>query len=249
MITPISHRSSLANQIACALVVVGGLSLPQQLAAQAAQAAQDSGPPKAAAPVERLGPSLLRVGNVRIDTASKEISVAGVVLEASVLEFLAVTKGGFKAYESALELDTNAINFNLALILIGLDPAKAVPPKRQLDPAIPTGDPVEIWVEWDESKTRRRVRAEELIYNQMSKTTLSMGPWAYTGSVFVDGAKAYLADIEGSLIGFAHSPAVIIDSPRPLQAGGYGSDVLNPSLKLKPGTAVVLTVKALPRAK
>jgi hypothetical protein len=208
---------------------------------------QDSGPPKTAAPVERLGPSLLRVGNVRIDTEKKEIQVTGVVLEASVLEFLAVTKGGLKAYESALELDTNAINFNLALILIGLDPARAVPPKRQLDPAIPSGDPVELWVEWDESNTRRRVRAEELIYNQMSKTTIPDGPWVYTGSVFVAGANAYLADMEGSLIGFAHTPAAIIDSPRPLQAGGYGSDVLNPALKLKPGTSVVLTVKALPR--
>jgi hypothetical protein len=118
-----------------------------------------------------------------------------------------------------------------------------------MDPAIPEGDLVEMFIEWDEGATRRRIRAEELVYNQQSKQTLREGPFVYTGSVFIAGSSAYLADIEGSLIGFSHTPATIIDSPRPLSAGGYGSDVINPNLKLKPGTPVVLTVRALPRAK
>ena len=211
-------------------------------------AAVDGHAPTTPAPIERLGPSLLRVGNVKVNTATKQISVPGVVTEAAgVLEFVAMTKGGFKGYETALELDTNAINFNVALILIGIDPDRSIPPKRQFDPSIPQGDPVEMWVEWDESKDRRKVRVEQLIYNRQSNTTLPEGPWVYTGSVFVTGAKALLADIEGSLIGFAHTPATIIDSPRPLPATSYGNDVLNPALNLKPGTAIQFTVRALPR--
>ncbi len=230
-----------------ALLAITSVASPHLLQAQAGT--QDSGAPTTPAAIERLGPTSLRVGNVLLDTVAKELSVRGRVLEAEVLEFLAVTKGGFKAYESALELDTNAINFNVALILLGVDPARSVPPMRQFDPAIPKGDPLEMWVEWDEATGRKRIRAEQLIYNRQSNTTLPEGPWVYTGSVFVEGAKAYLADIEGSLIGFAHTPATVIDSPRPLGATAYGNDILNPALNLKPGTSIQVTVRLLPRDK
>ncbi|OFW31525.1 MAG: hypothetical protein A3H97_03325 [Acidobacteria bacterium RIFCSPLOWO2_02_FULL_65_29] len=202
---------------------------------------------KRGAPVERLGPDSLRVGNVKVDTAKKEVAVAGVVNNVTTLEFIANTKGGFKAYESALELDTDAVSFNLALILIGLDPSRAIPARFALDPTPPQGDPVEIWVEWDESGRRRRVRAEQLVFNQTSKQTLSEGPWVYTGSTFSVQNNAYLADLEGSLIGFIHSNAPVIESPRPLAVGTYGSNRVNPDLNLKAGTSVLLIVRALPR--
>lgn len=238
-------RSFVPLAATLAIVAMTGAAVAGPLEDQTAAVGQ---PPTTPAPVERLGPSLLRVGNVKVNTATKEISVPGVVTDTTgTLEFVAMTKGGFKGYETALELDTNAINFNVALILIGIDPDRSTAPKRQFDPAIPQGDPVEMWVEWDESTNRRKVRAEQLIYNKESNTTLSEGPWVYTGSVFVTGAKALLADIEGSLIGFAHTPATLIDSPRPLPAITYGNDVLNPALNLKPGTAIQFTVKALPR--
>jgi hypothetical protein len=217
-----------------------------------AQGALNTNPPKTAAPVERLGPTTLRVGTVQVDTTKREVSVKGRVTGVNVLEFIAVTKGGFKGYESALELDTNAINFNVALLLIGLDPAHSVVPKMHFDPATPQGDPVEIWVDWDDPAApsgRKRVRAEQLVYNTQTNTTLSEGPWVYTGSVFVTDSKAYLADIEGSLIGFVHTPAPIIESPRTMSPSSYGNDLLNPALKLKTDTPVVLTVHALAPAK
>ena len=205
---------------------------------------------KSAAPVERLGPDTLRIRNVRVDTAKKEVSAAGTVTEANVLEFIAVRKGGLKAYESALELDANPVDLNLGLILIGLDPARAVGAKFHIDPTPPQGDPVEIWVEWDEGATRRKVRAEQLVYNQKSKQTMAEGPWVYTGSAFTNDSNAFfLAELEGTLIGFVHSPAPLIDSPRPLVEGEYGENRLNPSLNLKPGMNVQLTVRALPTSK
>ena len=208
------------------------------------------GPPptKPTEPVEKLGDNLFRIGAIRVDTAKKEVSVPGVVNDVSVLEFVANTKGGFKAYESALELDTNAINFNLALILIGLDKEHSTASKFHFDPSPPKGDPVEIWVEWDDGGKTRRVRAEQLVYNEMSKQTLTEGPWVYTGSVFIESA-GYLADMDGVLIGFVHTPAPIIESPRPLGEGGYGANRLNPSIGLKPGTRVTLVVRALERGK
>jgi hypothetical protein len=213
---------------------------------QASRSALPTTPPA----IKRLGPDLLKIGSMQIDTAKKEVSVSGQVTEATVLEFIAVKKGGLKAYESALELETNGLEFNLGLILIGLDPARAVGPKFHIDPALPEGDPVEIWVEWEDAGAHRKVRAEQLVFNQKSKRTLSEGPWVYTGSAFTRDSNAFfLADLDGTLIGFVHSPSPLIDSPRPLVEGEYGENRLNPSLNLKPGTNVVLTVRALARPK
>lgn len=205
------------------------------------------GPAPAPAAVEKIGPDELRVGNIRIDTARKELSVSGVVNEVQILEFLANTKGGWKAYESAIELDTNAVNFNVACLLIGLDNARAVPSRYQFDAVPPQGDPVEISIEWDGESGRRRIRAEQLIYNRVTKATLTQGPWVYVGSVFQAEGNRYLAETEGTIVGFMHTPAPIIESPRPL-VGNYGDSIINPELKLKAGTSIQLIVRALPRA-
>ena len=211
----------------------------------AAQAPAAGAPAKPTAPIERLGANLLRIGTIQVDTAKKEISVSGVVNDVVVLEFVANTKGGLKAYESAFELDTNAINFNFALILIGLDPARSVPPKFQFDPETPKGDPVEIWVEWTDAGKRRRERMERVVYNQDTKRTLAEGPWVYTSSVFMADSNNYLAEVDGTLIGFMHNASPIIESPLPLTR--FGASIINPALGLKPGTTVQVTVRALPR--
>jgi hypothetical protein len=187
----------------------------------------------------------VRIGAILIDTAKKEFSVRGVVNDAKVLEFLANTKGGFKAYESALELETNAVNFNVACLLIGLDPAGATLSRFQFDPELPQGNPVELFVEWDEGGKKRQVRAEELVFNNATKQTLPEGPWVYTGSVFREG-NFYMAESEGTLVGFMHNTAPIIESPRAF-IGSYGASIINPSLNLKPGASVSFVLRALPR--
>lgn len=202
-------------------------------------------PPTTPEPVERLGDNLLRIGKVTVDTKERQLTVAGTVNDVLTLEFIATAEGGFKAYESALSLDTDAITFNLALLLIGLDRKNATVPRFHFDPIAPRGDPVDIWVEWDEQGTRRRVPAEEIVYNFEAKKTLAPDSWVYTGSTFIAGSNAYLADLEGTLIGFVHTPAPVIEHSGTL-AGNYGANRLNPALNLKPGTAVTVTVRARP---
>lgn len=202
--------------------------------------------PTSPAPIERLGKGLMRVGTVKVDTNKREISVPGKINDVQAVEFIACTKNGFKAYESALELDTNAINFNLGLILIGLDKARSVGPRMVRDPNPPSGDPVEIWVEWKDGETTRRIRAEHLIHNRDLNKPLPMGPWVYTGSAFVPGTNSYQADVDGVLIGFVHTPSAVIDQAGPI-IGEYSANRIDPSLNLKADTPVILTVRALER--
>lgn len=202
-------------------------------------------PPRQDKPViERLGPGLFRLGEIQVDAAHREISVPGEANDARVLEFVANTKGAFKKYESALTLDSDAVTFNAALLLIGLDPAHARVPVRHFDPIPPKGDPVEIWVAWKPPAGLKRVRVEELLFDKRTKKTLPDGPWVYTGSTFVEPGR-YLADIDGVLIGFVHSPAPVIENPRAGAVDAYGDIIRNPNLDMPGGMAVTVTIKAL----
>ena len=119
-------------------------------------------PPKPSEPVERLGPTQYRVGRVHVDTALRQVSVAGHINAVSTLEFVANTRGGFKAYESAITLDTDGVDFNVGLLLIGLDVTNARVPTRHFDvrflAVAPEGaEPVRSeesldlqWFSWDE---------------------------------------------------------------------------------------------------
>lgn len=222
-------------------------------------AQQDPAPkPGATAPpgIKKLGNNLVQVGNITVDTQKKELSVTGKVLPltsgpapeanapspSKTLEYLATSRNGMKAYESALELDTDATTFNFALIMLGLEKRRAVLPKAHFDPAPVKGDPVEIWVEWD----NRKVRIEELLYDQKTKTVPKLGNWVYTGSVVLPDGR-YLAELDGTLIGFVHDPDTVIENSTGSGIGIYGSIILNPNLQLTTNTTVKVTVKALPK--
>jgi hypothetical protein len=191
-----------------------------------------------------LGENRLRIGHIQVDVAAREVTVTGHVNDVQFLEWVANTAGGLKGYESAITADTDAITFNTALLLIGLDKAHARVPTQHFDPVPPRGDPVELWIEWGEASQRKRIRIEQLLLNKRTNTTLQEGPWVYTGSTFFpDGG--YMAELDGVLIGFVHSPAPIIENPGAGAVGAFGSIVWNKEL-LAPGTTVSLIVKALP---
>ena len=185
------------------LVIISVLVAPRSAPAQPT-------PPPQAAPVEKLSATTYRVGSMRIDTAKRELVIPGTIIASPTLEFVATTPGGMKAYESALTLDSNAITFNAALILLGFDPARSRPSAMQFDRRPPQGDPLEIEVEWRDNGRTQRVKAEELLYDQRTMKPLPEAQWVYTGSVFIDtgdgAGKKFLAELDGVLIAFMHGP-------------------------------------------
>ena len=135
--------------------------------------------------VRKAGDSTYEIGPPRVDTAKREVVVPASINGVQILEFVANAKGGSKAHESALTLDTDAITFNTALLLIGLDPSRGRPPKAVFDQGPAAGDPIDMFVSWG----TRTVRIEELLYDQRTKKTLPAGKWVYTGSTFVDAGN------------------------------------------------------------
>jgi hypothetical protein len=200
-------------------------------------------------PIKKLEDGRVLMGTaIVVDVTKKEVTVRGRMLKDQTLEFLAIARNGGKSYESAIELQTNATSFNLALIMIGLDKSNAVVPKGHFDPNKAQGDPLEIWVEWEDGKETRRVRPEELLYDSKTKANPKFGTWVYTGSTVLSNGK-FQAETDGVLIGFVHDPSSIIENSTGAGLNAYGTIKLNPNLKIEPNTAVKLIIKALPKEK
>ncbi len=154
------------------------------------------------------------LGSIQIERERGRFAVAGRIIERKptggpqLLEYLAVKKGGLKSYEALMELDATAAEFNLACILIGLDPSRAVLPKFHFDPTPVQGDPVDVQVEWEANGEPRRVSASELL--TIDGKPVADNAWVYTGSVFVAPGR-YLAEETGTLIGFIHDQDSIVE--------------------------------------
>jgi hypothetical protein len=201
--------------------------------------------------IVKVSPNTFRIAELTVDTAAKTLTVPGTVNDVQTLEFVANMTNGAKAYESALTLNTNAVTFNAALLLLGLDPARSKPSTVQFDPVAPQGDAVEVSFTWTVDGRPRTEPIEELLVDGRTKRTMPRGPWVYTGSRFFDNGqhRVYLAEQDGVLIGFMHGPQSIIDNPRADAIGGYGFFILNPRLGLKPAMPVTVTIKSLSKSK
>ena len=213
-------------------------------AAGGAAPAQAQQPPAALPAIQKLGPNLFRLGEMQIDTAKREVSVPGKVNDVMMLEWMANTRNGVKAYESFVTVEADAIAFNAALLLIGFDKSRSRVPVMHFDPVPPAGDPVEITLEWTSAGQRKRIPIDQVLWDREKNEVPPSSGWVYTGSTVLDGG-GFWADADGVLIGFVHSPAPVIEQVGGVGVGRFGFIVPNPNIGLPPNTPVTLIVRNL----
>ncbi len=190
-------------------------------------------------PVVKLSEGVYRIGKVTVDQKKKEIQMEGKVnMHQGLVEYLAVAERG-KLHESVLILDIEPLHLQLGLLLLGLKYGRNL--KYQGDPNDPVGDPLEIFVEWTEDGKTKKVRGEDLVFNQQTEKPMRHTHWIFSGSLEVEGV--FIAQAERSLIATYHDPASIIDNPLP---EGADDTILYANEKLVPpaGTAVTMTIRA-----
>ncbi|WP_405242522.1 YdjY domain-containing protein [Lentisalinibacter salinarum] len=220
------------------LLLLLGLSAGPAFAAGPSESTGSAAP---AIDIEDLGDGLIRAGNILIDKPAGRFSVPGrIMVVDKPLEYIAVADGGYKAYESLLELETTGTAFKLACILIGLDDSTSVKPRRQFDDREAEGDAVALWISWDGGDGITSVPAEKALLEGGS--VFGDGGWVYTGSVETDPASGLLADAIGSLISFVHDPVAVIDHRTGAGIGAYGSITGNAELLPPEGAPVTLSV-------
>tara|TARA_R110002049_G_scaffold21792_14_gene79129 strand:- start:3630 stop:4370 length:741 start_codon:yes stop_codon:yes gene_type:complete len=197
-------------------------------------------PPNAELGIEKLGNEKFRIGNVIVDKAARRFSLpARVAHTTDPLEYFAVARGGAKEYESLLELDATATQFQLASILIGLDDARSVKPRYQFDERPAEGPAVDIHIDWsDEFRSVSITASEALMFDRKPITS---DEWVYTGSV-TEANGQFMAETIGSVISFVHDPFAIIDHHSGIGVGKYGSITGNGVLLPPVGATVTVSV-------
>ncbi len=195
--------------------------------------------------VQELGHGRFRVGLIEVDRNRRTFTVPAVVHQVDgPQEFILSTRGGYKGYETTLEAGATAYEFNVACLLIGLDPKAARTPRYHFDPTRTAGDPVAVAVVWKEGGKERRTRAADLVKDRRTGKPLPATGWVYTGSTFTpDGA--YMAQMDGVLVGFVHDPAEIITLAAGTTQSDYGYLVPNDKVLPAKGTRVTVEVKAV----
>lgn len=195
-------------------------------------------------PIEELGEGRYRIGTITVDKNARKFSLGGKILHLTQpLEYLAVKTEGFKGYESLLELETSAVEFQLACILIGLDDDKSVKPRFQFDENEIEGQAVDITISWEadgEVKTASAARAMTA-----GDEPFSDAGWVYVGSMPSPQDGSLLAEMSGSLIGFVHDPTSIIEHRKGAPAGSYGMVKGNSELMPPEGSPITLTVSVI----
>jgi hypothetical protein len=194
-----------------------------------------------AAPGVAPDPAPNPFAKIEVDRATRTFSVPGrVIRREQPLEYLAVKRGGYKAYEAVLELDTTATDFNLACILIGLDAARATLPEGHFDPRPTEGDRVELTLEWGEGDSHRELAPEALF--RVGGKPVADNVWVYTGSTLLAPGR-YLAEEVGTLVGFSHDKDSIIEHRSGIGLGAFGSVEIDRTLSPTEGTPVQLRVR------
>ena len=236
MYLPIMNRIELSIRIVVAFFLLGGLP---------ADSVADEEEVSTAAPlIEDLGNERYRIGTITVDKTARTFSLSGKILHLSEpLEYLAVRTGGDKGYESLLELETSAVEFQLACILVGLDDEKNVKPRFQYDELEVEGQAVEITISWEADGVRKTTSAANAMIAG-DEPVLDDG-WIYVGSQPSPEDGSLLAEVSGTLIGFVHDPFSIIEHRNGVTAGSYGMITGNVELLPPEGSSITLTVSVV----
>ena len=196
--------------------------------------------------IEELGDERYRIGSIVVDKAAGEFTVPGRLVNVNeTLEYVAVVTDGVKNYESLLELETSAVEFKLACILIGLDDASAVKPRYQFDEREVEGPPVAMTLAWQDGDDERRVPVADALLS--GDEVFGRHDWVYIGST-LDPDGNFMAAMDGSLIGFVHDPVAIIEHRQGGGIGSYGLITGNPEMLPRAGSRISLTVARRPDA-
>lgn len=226
---------------ACALGIAATSTVSAQVPAGSA--------PTAAPAMQALGRDRYRIGAILVDKKARRLTIAGRILGSDrPLEYLAVARGGYKSYESLLELDTTGSEFNLACILLGLDASLTKRPEHQFSKDNLTGQRVALEFSWKVGSKRIKASGLQMLLTDAQRGVEQRDDWVYVGSN-MQTDNTFGADMSGALVGFVHDPNSVIEHSIGLGIGAYGSVAGNKALLPPNNTAIELTMTVLNEGK
>lgn len=172
--------------------------------------------------VEKIDENKFRVGKVTFDKSTREVGFpARVNMTEGLLEFLVVHENG-KVHESLFITDTSPTDINLALTLLRYTASRELYPLpngtggvTDKFPEVPedvkAAARVALFVEYEDSGTKRRLPANEWIQHAVKSTHMPSGPWVYGGSEFHNGK--FVPEATGDIIAIFVAPSALLNYP------------------------------------
>ena len=163
--------------------------------------------------IRKIGDGIYQIGTVTVDANKHEVVMNGeinLISPETILEFFAVGELG-KTHESLIMLDAEPIHIQLALLRLNLDPGMNLTVEG--DPHLPKGDTVELWVEWKRGEEVIRHRAEELVWNAMTKQPMQQTHWIFTGGRLL--RNQFTSQLFHNIIAVYRDPDSIFNHPLP----------------------------------
>ena len=188
--------------------------------------------------VEKVGEGLFRIGQVLVNAGEMTVTFpAEVNMQDGLVEYLICARRG-KLHESVLATEANPLDIQLGLLALGMTYGGGI--EFQGDRAKGKGDALRIFVEWNDSGSVKRVRAEELVLDRKRDRPMKESNWIFTGSVFIEGN--FMAQFDGLIAATYNDPYAIINSPLPSR---YDDEILyaNSAVVPRPGTSVTVILE------
>jgi len=197
--------------------------------------------------IEQTGPTTYKIGDVQVDSASRQLVFSGEVNMATGLAEVVVCTLWGKLHESVIRTSAQPMDIHIGLLLLGLkdggNPGWYVPPplstEKPREP-VPAGDKVKVFVRWQDSGQWKECQAEKLVINLQSGESLPDTPWVFIGS-YLDTEGGYVADYVGSIMTNYHDRSSVLDCP--LEQGQVDDYMyVNASLVPPVGTPVEIRI-------
>ncbi len=191
---------------------------------------------------KKISENVHQLGNVVLDIGKREVSVPAeinIVGGDANIEFFACGKLG-KTHESILIIDAEPVHILTALAALELEPGRNLTVEG--DPRVPTGAPVEIWVQWNRGDTVIERRARELVWNAFTEQPMQETPWIFTGGQLK--GNQLTAQLFHNIIAVYRDPDSLFNHPLPTGTDDrtyrVNTDVIPPK-----GTKVKVIIKPL----
>ncbi len=164
------------------------------------------GPEVTNAVLKRIEGGVFELGKVRINQPQRSLTFPALLnMSEGFLEYVLVHNSG-KLHESLLRTEAEPYHIHIASLLLrppGLTNASPTPGK--LD-----GPRATVWLDWKYNGHDQHVRAQDVIWNMLTRTPMKRGDWIYTGSRIIEGN--FVAQRDGSIVSIiADEDALIND--------------------------------------
>jgi hypothetical protein len=200
--------------------------------------------------LQKTGKNSYTLNDIEINTDERTVSFpCKVNMEAGLIEVVLCSPQG-KTHESLLVTKVSPLEFQTAILLLGLDPVNELPDDPELaDPLSPyksietSGDSVLIFIEVEINGKTKRQRVEDFIRDESKDGALNHSNWLFRGAVTHQSGHVII-DPETTMIATYHDVLALME----LNSESKFNDELyyvNEATGLKKGQDVKLIIKAI----